>query len=127
MIIVDTEFEDRESLWRRPGCWLVGAVLMTVLLVIMLHPSRHAALETSASALGQGGGGLETRTVAMSFADCNDKIRELGGRLGIAPVNIVETNVMRMVRFVTVDGSVLVTCSAADDTMAVTKSPYQGQ
>ena len=40
----------------------------------------------------------------------------------MAPVNIVETDTVRMIRIPTVDGSVLVTCSRDDQKMILTKS-----
>jgi len=46
--------------------------------------------------------------------------------LAIAPVNIVESNELRIVRFNTSDGSVLVTCSRPDRKMIVVQSPHQG-
>lgn len=69
---------------------------------------------------------VEFRSLTMSFEDCNAHIRTMAGTLGIAPVNIVEADTMRMVRFPASDGSVLVTCSAANDSMVVTRSDYQG-
>ncbi len=63
---------------------------------------------------------VETRE--MSFDACLRTIRKVASQMGIAPINIVETNILRMVRFPTVDGSVLVTCSEADRKMVITKS-----
>ena len=56
----------------------------------------------------------------MSFEQCLTMIRQVSGQRGVAPVNIVETNAVRMVRFPTADGSVLVTCSRPDRKMVVT-------
>ena len=58
----------------------------------------------------------------MSFEDCLQVIRNTATQLGVAPVNIVETSGVRMVRFPTADGSVLVTCSRADRKMVMTVS-----
>lgn len=63
-----------------------------------------------------------TETRSMSFENCNTLIRQMAGQFGIAPVNIVETTIMRVVRFPTTDGSVLVTCSAPDRKMIVEQS-----
>lgn len=61
-------------------------------------------------------------SVEMSFEDCIRTIQSTASQLGAAPRNIVETTDMRMVRFITNDGSVLVTCSRADRKMVTTKS-----
>lgn len=60
----------------------------------------------------------QTETVkTMSFESCISNIQTISGQLGIVPVNIVETNDLRIVRFVTSDGNVLVTCSRPDRKM----------
>jgi hypothetical protein len=67
----------------------------------------------------------ESRAINMSFEKCLATIRQTSSDLGVAPINIVETNVMRMVRFPTSDGSVLITCSRPDQRMVLTKSPHR--
>lgn len=64
----------------------------------------------------------QTQTQSMSFESCLATIRQVASDLGVAPINIVETNILRVVRFVTADGSVLVSCSRPDNKMIVTKS-----
>jgi len=59
---------------------------------------------------------------AMSFEDCLTVVRNTATQLGVAPINVVETRDMRMVRFVTTTGSVLITCSRPDRSMVVTVS-----
>lgn len=76
-----------------------------------------SALIISAPALA-----LETETTPMSFEACLATIRQVSSQLGAVPINIVETDILRVVRFVTSDGSVLVTCSQPDQKMIVTKS-----
>lgn len=68
---------------------------------------------------------VESTSVSASFDKCLATIRKTSSDLGIAPINIVETNIMRMVRFPTSDGSVLITCSKPDQRMVVTKSPHR--
>ena len=58
----------------------------------------------------------------MSFQNCLTTIRRVASDLQTAPINIVETRSMRVVRFRTVDGSILVTCSGPDRKMIVTQS-----
>lgn len=58
----------------------------------------------------------------MSFEDCLKVIQRTAAQLGVAPVNIVETPDLRMVRFVTADGGVLATCSRPDRKMVLTRS-----
>jgi hypothetical protein len=64
----------------------------------------------------------ESTTKTMSFEACLEAIRSVASDLGVAPINIVETNDLRMVRFPTADGSVLVTCSRPDRKMVLTIS-----
>jgi len=59
---------------------------------------------------------------SMSFEACMATIRKVASDLATAPINIVETNDVRIVRFLTVDGSVLVTCSRPDRKMVLTRS-----
>jgi hypothetical protein len=66
---------------------------------------------------------VESTSKAMSFEACLAAIRQVSGDLGIAPINIVETEILRMVRFPTADGSVLVTCSRPDSKLVITRSP----
>ena len=63
----------------------------------------------------------ESRT--MNFETCLGVIRKTSTDLNVAPINVVETNDMRIVRFPTADGSVLVTCSRSQRILTVTKSP----
>jgi hypothetical protein len=65
----------------------------------------------------------ESTSQSMSFEQCLQAIRNTASRLGIAPINIVETNILRMVRFCAHDESVLVTCSQPDRKMVITTSP----
>ena len=64
----------------------------------------------------------ESVTKKMSFNSCLKVIRSTASQFGIAPKNIVETNDMRMVRFNTSNGSILITCSRPDQKMVLTKS-----
>lgn len=69
---------------------------------------------------------VSSSSQTMSFDQCLATIRQTATQLGVAPINVVETSSLRIVRFNTVDGSVLVTCSRDDNKMVVTKSPRQG-
>lgn len=64
----------------------------------------------------------ESTSRSMPFDQCLLVIQRTATELGVAPVNIVETSAMRMVRFPTADGSVLVTCSRPDQKMVMTVS-----
>ena len=66
--------------------------------------------------------GQQSTSKAMSFDDCLQVIRNTATQLGVAPVNIAETSDLRMVKFPTADGSVLVTCSKPDRKMVMTVS-----
>lgn len=70
--------------------------------------------------------GMPTMTKRMSFQECLQTVRSMATDLGVAPTNIVETSELRIVRFNTTDGSVLVTCSAADGKLVAVQSPHRG-
>ena len=65
------------------------------------------------------------KTERMSFERCNEVIQRMAEQLGVGPINLVETSVLRMVRFPTNDGSgesILITCSKPDRKLVVSKS-----
>ena len=84
--------------------------------VVILHLALFLALASSTQAAPT------SQSVSMSFEACLAKIRSTSSQLGVAPINIAETDDLRMVRYVTSDGSVLITCSRPDGKMVVTKS-----
>lgn len=63
-----------------------------------------------------------TKTMSMSFERCVATIQLTATKLGITPVNIVETSILRMVRFPVSDGSMLVTCSKPDAKMVIVQT-----
>lgn len=81
-----------------------------------------AAVFMACSAAGPASAAATSQTKTMSFEECLATIRAVSAQLGVAPINIVETQILRMVRFPTSDGSVLVTCSKPDRKMVLTKS-----
>lgn len=87
-------------------------------------PATSAPAGTITS--GVSSDGLRTMTKVMDFQTCLGAIRTMASDFGVVPVNIVETSEVRIVRFNTADGSVLVTCSAADGKMVAVQSPHQG-
>jgi hypothetical protein len=61
----------------------------------------------------------------MAFESCLLLIRKTAAKLGVAPTNIVETDILRVVRFPTNDGSgqsILVTCSKPDEKLVINLS-----
>ena len=64
----------------------------------------------------------ETTTERMSFEDCQKAITTAAFDLRVDPINIVDMNDLRMVRFPIADGSVLVACSLPERKMVVTFS-----
>lgn len=64
----------------------------------------------------------QSTSKSMSFEQCLQVIRQTATELGVAPINIAETSDLRMVRFNTRDGSVLVTCSRPDQKLVMTVS-----
>lgn len=69
--------------------------------------------------------GVRSESKPMDFDDCLRSIRLLAESIGQAPINIVETDILRMVRFASSDGSVLVTCSRPDQKQVITTSPWK--
>jgi hypothetical protein len=61
---------------------------------------------------------------ALDFDECVRRIEVLSDQFDMAPINIVDTSILRIARFVMSDGSVLISCSRADQKMVVTRSPY---
>lgn len=57
----------------------------------------------------------------LSFEGCLELIRRTSQELGVAPLNIVETTDMRVVKYITIDGSVLVTCDRATGKALITR------
>lgn len=67
---------------------------------------------------------MQTDTRDMDFDQCLVLMRRMSGKLG-AGTNIVETEILRIVRFPASNGSVLVTCSKPDHKLIVTQSPHK--
>ena len=106
--------------------WLT--ILSGVVLASCGDGSYSSAAEDTSSEFVQSTSstGMPTATRSMDFESCLTAIRSMADDLAIAPVNIVESNELRIVRFNTSDASVLVTCSRPDRKMIVVQSPHQG-
>ena len=63
-----------------------------------------------------------SRSETMSFKECLGVIQRTSDQLSVVPKNIVNTVDLRMVRFLTADGSILVTCSRPDRRLVITIS-----
>jgi hypothetical protein len=85
-----------------------------------------AGLVTSATLVVPALAEVESTTSEMSFPACLEVIRRTAQQLGVAPINIAETTDIRIVRFPSVDGSLLVTCSRLDGKLVLTKSSFGG-
>jgi hypothetical protein len=67
----------------------------------------------------------ESTSTPMSFEKCQAVQANTIAQLDVPPediVHIVNTSVMTMTRLYTADGSVIITCSAPDNKMVITKS-----
>lgn len=64
----------------------------------------------------------ESRSYEMEFGQCLGFLAEAGGVSGQAPVNLVETSIMRVVRLPASDGSILLACSRPDRKLVVALS-----
>ena len=84
--------------------------------------SREVPRSSSEPPAVKGTSSPESSSTIMAFEDCIIAIQRTSTQLGVAPRNIVETTDVRMVRFPTSSGSVLVTCSRADQKMVISVS-----
>jgi hypothetical protein len=64
--------------------------------------------------------GVESTSEAMDFDTCIKTIQAVATKLGVTPTNIVETSQLRIVKFYTTDGSVMISCSKPDRKRVVT-------
>lgn len=67
----------------------------------------------------------ESSSVSMSFEKCQAAQANTIAQLNVPPsdiVHIVNTSAMTMTRVYVADGSVIITCSAPDNKMVITKS-----
>ncbi len=83
----------------------------------MKHTLAAISMLVTTTALAQ-----ESTSKSMPFDQCLLVIQRTATQLGVAPINVVETTAVRMVKFPTADGSVLVTCSRPDQKMVMTVS-----
>jgi len=72
-----------------------------------------------------GSGEAASASEEVDFDECIGRIERLSEQSDTAPINIVETSVLRIARFPADDGSVLISCSRPDRKMVITKSPYR--
>lgn len=63
---------------------------------------------------------VNSSSEAMEFDTCIKTIQAVSAQLGIAPDNIVETPSLRIVKFYTSDGSVMISCSKLDRKRVIT-------
>lgn len=94
---------------------LAGLFVLFWVLVFATQPDKDTGSATAS---------LPTATVVMGFDDCKAHVTSTAANLGASLVSIVDSADVYIARIPTVDGSVLITCSAADGLMAMTKSPH---
>jgi hypothetical protein len=63
----------------------------------------------------------------VDFPSCLKFIRDQAVQLGQSPINIVETNDLRIVRFLARDSSILVKCNRLDETLTMQLSQSKGR
>lgn len=85
-------------------------------------PSDAATADLEKPADARPSGEAKSTSRTMSFEDCNRFIALTADQLGQAPINVVDSAAVRIVRFPANDGSVLVTCSRPDGKMILTQS-----
>ncbi|MBF8753767.1 hypothetical protein [Pseudomonas guariconensis] len=89
----------------------------------MIKGSSFAAMLVAMPAIATAA--AESTSTPMSFEKCQAVQANTIAQLNVAPgdiVRIVNTSVMTMTRLYTDDGSVIITCSAPDNKMVITKS-----
>jgi len=86
------------------------------LFAVALLVSSFATFENPALA------GATSQSLDMSYEACIALIQATAEQVGQAPINVVETSELRIVRFITSDGSVLVSCSRPDGKAVITQS-----
>jgi len=112
---------------KKLGIGCLGLVILWIGLGILLGSQGGGKSSSAVAGMScdTSSSGMETCSKELAFADCLGVIQQTAEEFGVAPVNIVETSSVRMVRFPTDDGSVLVTCTL-EGQMAITRSPYSG-
>ena len=65
----------------------------------------------------------EITSQSMPFRQCLQVIERTASQLGVAPTNIVESDVLRVVQFCADGASVIVSCSRRHKKLVLTKSP----
>ncbi len=63
-----------------------------------------------------------SQTATLPFEQCVGNIESLTIQFGIMPIKVLDLPDIKIARFITPDGFVLVTCSKADQQMSVTQS-----
>ncbi len=117
-----TETFARLSWPKRLGIGCLGLIVLWIGVGILLGSGESTSSAGAGLTCSNSEGGIQTCTNDVGFDGCLDTIKRTADELGVAPINIVETSDMRMVRFPASDGSVLVTCSP-DGQIGITRSP----
>lgn len=104
------------------GCTLGNLVTLLSWLEFRNQKMKHIFVGVAAVLMASTSLAQQSTSKSMSFDDCLRVIQRTATQLGVAPFNIVETRDMRMVRFPTSGGSVVVTCSRPDRKMVMTVS-----
>ena len=89
-------------------------------------PTTTTEIEVNDTVHSVSSTGMPTVTKTMDFQVCLQTIPAMATDSAVAPINIVETTALRIVRFNTSDGSVLVTCSRDDNKLVMVQSPHSG-
>ena len=120
--------------WRAVGLVLATVVVMGVIGQRSMTDEERAVAEQTRGAEGVAEAARKKEkpqrsevieTERMSFERCNEVIQRMAEQIGLAPINLVDTSVLRMVRFPTNDGSgesILITCSKPDRKLVISKS-----
>jgi hypothetical protein len=106
----------------RSALIVIALFAAPIVAVLALLPDGDPPAQPPARA-AETAGEVRSESKSMGFDECLKSIRLLAESIGQAPINIVETDSVRMVRFISSDGSVLVTCSRPDQKQVITTAP----
>ncbi len=93
-----------------------------VLLTFGLANCGLALFDLTLAAVSPASAESDNHARSMKFEDCLGVIHAAADHLGIVPVDVADTALLRIVRFPVSDGSVVVICSRADEKIVVTKT-----
>ncbi len=69
---------------------------------------------------------METKKISMSYTECLSRKEVVVSQLGVRAsdiIPIVNSSIMNVTKYCTLDGSIILTCSKPDNSMIIVSSP----